>query len=113
MAPRTSFARRDSVGTGTGGRMATSGLLQLRVVGADPAARPRPLHPRGGAPDPGRGPPFIPAQRASSDGVPGWARASAAGRRAPGPEVGEGLEGVVKGRYLGQRESRVLGRQRL
>src|SRR3954451_18215538 len=28
MAPMTSFARRDSVGTGTGGRMATSDLLQ-------------------------------------------------------------------------------------
>src|SRR4051812_35811949 len=29
MAPMTSFARRDSVGTDTGGRMATSGLLLL------------------------------------------------------------------------------------
>src|SRR3954466_11345769 len=30
MAPMTSFARRESVGTDTGGRMATSGLLQLQ-----------------------------------------------------------------------------------
>src|SRR3954453_17612912 len=41
-APRTSFARRDSVGTGTGGRMATSGLLQLQSSGAElvPARAP-------------------------------------------------------------------------
>src|SRR4030095_3249350 len=31
-APSTSLARRDSVGTGTGGRMATGGLLQSSVA---------------------------------------------------------------------------------
>src|SRR3712207_8860798 len=31
MAPMTSFARRERVGTDTGGRMATSGLLQFLV----------------------------------------------------------------------------------
>src|SRR4051812_23988452 len=40
MAPMTSFARRESVGTDTGGRMATSGLLltsrAARVVAHDP-----------------------------------------------------------------------------
>src|SRR4051794_36831565 len=57
MAPMTSFARRDSVGTGTGGRMATSGLLQLqlfryvdRALGGDLL--------------------FIPAQRTGTDPVP-------------------------------------------
>src|SRR3954449_2509494 len=72
-APRTSFARRERVGTGTGGRMATSALLQLQAVAkcgdAGPEPRDRPTGDRAGPRVPPE-PPFLPAQRAAGDGVP-------------------------------------------
>src|SRR5215207_6281898 len=88
MAPMTSLARRDSVGTGTGGRMATSGLLQFAGLSVRRSgSRQRP--------------PVIPAQRTGTDGVP---RGSAGGGCAPRLVVGEGVQRVVQRGHPGQRE---------
>src|SRR3954463_1034414 len=124
MAPMISFARRDSVGTDTGGRMATSGLLQLqcgRGHGASASAR--------GPPD-GGGPaqvPLIgrttlrtvvgslrpPVSRQLPPRAGGWARRESARRRgAAGPDVGERGQRVVQGGHPGQAEPWLRGLQR-
>src|SRR6476659_4018658 len=113
MAPRTSLARRESVGTGTGGRMATSGLLQLQSsVAADGAAdagrstrtthRTAPGSPAVGSPTASPTSGGAPLRRPRAG--PG----SAAGRRVPGLEVRQRLQGVVETGDAGQREARRL-----
>src|SRR6478672_10793944 len=92
MAPMTSFARRDSVGTGTGGRMATSGLLQSS--GGQVTSR-APFH-QDNAP----GSTGFPGVLGDSF-LPGRER-SAGGRGTSGLEVRQRLECVVQGGDLGQ-----------
>src|SRR4051794_26773029 len=105
MAPMTSFARLDRVGTGTGGRMATSGLLQLQSSGTWIGLSRRP--------------PVIPAQRTGTDRVPTvWSRTapavgSAGGRGAPRLVVGQRLQRIVQGGHPRQREARIGDRRRL
>src|SRR3954471_24283076 len=93
----TSLARRDNVGTGTGGRMATVGLLSSTTYEvASTATRPR-EHGYGipGAPGDGRaGPRSVPSTAADGGGFPAAAtsrprrpdravsRRAASGRRA-------------------------------
>src|SRR4051812_13335224 len=121
MAPMTSFARRESVGTDTGGRMATSGLLlvpgrpgttparygscpsvlsHLRTThrtarGSLAVRRSRTASPTGG--------------RNGAAGSTGSARRRGAAR----PDVGQGGQGVVQGGHLGQRQVRLRCLQRL
>src|SRR5436309_9451223 len=119
IAPMTSLARRDSVGTDTGGRMATGGLLQFQTW---PQATGRSEH--GWDDDAGTGPgaatgracgPTIPARspsttlprppgsrggRAPTPGV----TSSACGWRPTGPDVGERAERVVERGHLRQGE---------
>src|SRR4051794_41558064 len=93
MAPMTSFARRDSVGTGTGGRMATSGLLQFSVGQmwfVSPVPARTTLRGASGSPS-SQTDSFLPARYPS-----------AGGRGAPCLEVRQGLECVVQAGHLGQ-----------
>src|SRR4051794_14856400 len=98
MAPMTSFARRDSVGTGTGGRMATSDLLQSS--GGQVWFRA----------------PFLSGQRSGKHRVPRRLRraafrmpgvGSAAGGGPPGLEVRQGGQCVVQAGDLRQRKAGV------
>src|SRR5215218_4766929 len=82
MAPMTSFARRERVGTDTGGRMATSGLLQM-VVRQEPRSNTVNAPPRSGFPS-----------------GTGW-------RGAAGAQVVERGQGVVEGRDPRGRHRRV------
>src|SRR3954454_3925725 len=122
-APMTSLARRDSVGTGTGGRMATVSLLSSYDVGGGASATGRRPRVSGSAGPAGRAPrarslncsrrrrvpgvatsrPRLPDSR--SGGV--LARASAGRRGRPGAQVGEGGERVVQGGDLGHRQTRL------
>src|ERR1700712_2746115 len=106
-APRTSFARRDSVGTGTGGRMATSGLLQLQSSGAERVPARAPLFSTTHRAPPGSllAHSFPHSRCQAGTGRTGRGQAgSAAGGRAARLEVGEGLQGIVEVGDLGQRE---------
>src|SRR3712207_951225 len=88
MAPMTSFARRERVGTDTGGRMATSGLLQI-VVRQEPRSFTVNAPPRIGFPS-------------------GTRR-----RRPAGAEVVERGQGVVQRPDAGRRHRRLTGGEQL
>src|SRR4051812_14721461 len=92
MAPMTSFARRDSVGTDTGGRMATSGLLQIAVWPPATSGTSR--------------------QRVSQRVVPDDP-VSAGPWSFPGPQLSEGLERVVEVGDPGEGEPAIGGGQRV
>src|SRR3954454_21785926 len=112
-APRTSFARRDRVGTATGGRMATSALLQLQGCGDPRPGLGRPTDDRAGSVRSRSGPLFIPAQRTAGDGVPLLVAASASGRGPPVLEVRERLQRVVQGGFAVQGKPGMGGGRRL
>src|SRR3712207_1407148 len=99
MAPMTSFARRERVGTDTGGRMATSGLLQM-VVRRQPRSNTVNAPPRFGFPSGGPAPAPAPASRARLGGP-------------AGAEVVEGGQGVVQRPDAGRRDRRNAGREQL
>src|SRR3954453_16716906 len=117
MAPMTSFARRESVGTDTGGRMATSGLLQLqggrgpRAVagGREPRARaPSPRGVRTESPQdnaPNRS--WFPAHPAMAHSFSHPRGASAGGRGPAGLDVGERGQRAVRGGYRAPGHPRV------
>src|SRR3954468_2768834 len=84
MAPMTSFARRERVGTDTGGRMATSGLLQI-VVRQEP--------------------PSFTVNAPVRIGFPSRARSGGP----PGAEVVERGQGVVERRDLRRGHRRIAG----
>src|SRR5689334_13715798 len=118
MAPMTSLARRDSVGTDTGGRMATGGLLLVPDVAAGHGtvrARVEPRRRRGGraAALPVHPSTVTEHNAPAGDGFPPPGEpGSARGRGASGADVGERGEGVVEGGHPGQGEPRLrrLGR---
>src|SRR5829696_3759015 len=109
MAASTSFARRDSVGTGTGGRMATSALLQLHTsVAALPQTCPvRESGPRRDLRSSQHNAPEatgFPRPRQATPSRPAAAEGTSAGfGGAPRLEVGEGVQGVVEGGDASQR----------
>ena len=114
-APRTSFARRDRVGTGTGGRMATSGLLHVAVVGRG-GDRGR-IVPGADAPGaiPGSSQHNAP-RRAGVPAADSVQRRQVAGQQRPGcgrPGSRPAPQRVVEGGDPGQREAGVGGGQRL
>src|SRR3954469_14000343 len=116
--PMTSFARRDNVGTGTGGRMATVGLLSSTTYEAGSTeTRPREhgdgiqAPPETGGPGHGPFPQLLPTAAGSrprpqaDHGV--LTEPSAGGRRPAGAQVCERTEGVVQGGDLGHRQPRL------
>src|SRR3954466_8369636 len=118
--PMTSLARRDSVGTGTGGRMATVGLLSFLRPTRWRARRPVPhrIRPWGArtppeteGPDHGPLPQLFPMAAGSPTGSQAHHAfqtvRSAGGRGLPVAEVGERGEGVVQGGDLGHRQAQL------